>query len=255
MNKRPVIGLTTDFDQERQGHLIFNSYVESIRKAGGVPLLLMPTVRTPENWSGDRDEFLKLFPVEEEIFELLDGVLFTGGADVDPQFYGEQPTKDCGGYFPFRDALEINLAKKCIEKDLPVLGICRGIQSLACAMGAKLTQDIYQEDTHFQHGQKVVNWYPAHKVKTKEGSLLFRMIGEEAWVNSFHHQSVLKNQPPYPFDITAWSEDGLIEGIEKPEQFFFVGVQWHPERMITDPKMRGLFETFVKACAERHQGA
>lgn len=253
MNRKPIIGLTTDFDQDRQAHYLYNSYVESIRKAGGVPLLITPTVRVPENFSGDRDEFLSLCPIEEEMLELLDGVLFTGGADVDPNFYGEQPSKDCGGIFPFRDAFEINLARECILRDIPVFGICRGIQSLAAALGAPLTQDVYTEETDRQHGQRAVNWYPTHKVRTLKGSRLEAMIGEEAWVNSFHHQCIKKGQESYPFTITAWSQDGLIEGIEKPELTYFVGVQWHPERMITDPKMRGLFEHFVQAAAENRE--
>ena len=94
-----------------------------------------------------------------------------------------------------------------------------------------------------------MNWYPTHRVTTKEGTKLRELVGEEAWVNSFHHQAIRKGLDSYPFEITAWSEDGLIEGIEKPELKYFVGVQWHPERMITDPKMRGLFEHFVKVCA------
>ena len=170
-----------------------------------------------------------------------------------PTFYGEQPSKDCGGIFPFRDAFEINLARECIRRDIPVFGICRGIQSLAVALGAPLTQDVYTEETDRQHGQRAVNWYPTHKVRTLKGSRLEEMIGEEAWVNSFHHQCIKKDQESYPFTITAWSQDGLIEGIEKPELTYFVGVQWHPERMITDPKMRGLFEHFVQAAAENRE--
>ena len=251
MSRRPVIGITADYDPERAGgsHIIFNSYIESIRKAGGVPLLLMPTVRTPENWSGDREEFLRMNPVEEELLACVDGILFTGGADVDPQFYGEQPSKACGGFFPFRDAYEINLVKICVERDIPVFGICRGIQSLAAGLGAKLIQDVNVQDTDRQHGQRAINWYPTHKVRTLPGSRLEMLVGPEAWVNSFHHQAILPGQESYPFEITAWSEDGLIEGIEKPELTCFVGVQWHPERMVTDPKMRGLFEHFVRVCA------
>ena len=251
MKKRPVIGITADFDPERAGgtHLIYNSYIEAIRKAGGVPLLLMPTVRTPENWGGDLDEFLQMNPVEEEILACCDGVMFTGGADVDPRYYGEQPSRDCGGFFPFRDAFETNLTRICVERNIPAFGICRGIQAMASALGAELIQDVGREDTDRQHFQRAVNWYPTHRVTTAEGSQLRALVGETAWVNSFHHQAIKKGQENYPFTVTAWSEDGLIEGIEKPELKYFVGVQWHPERMITDPKMRGLFEHFVEVCA------
>ena len=120
---------------------------------------------------------------------------------------------------------------------------------MASALGAELIQDVGREDTDRQHFQRAVNWYPTHRVTTAEGSQLRALVGETAWVNSFHHQAIKKGQENYPFTVTAWSEDGLIEGIEKPELKYFVGVQWHPERMITDPKMRGLFEHFVEVCA------
>ncbi|MCF0136119.1 MAG: gamma-glutamyl-gamma-aminobutyrate hydrolase family protein [Lachnospiraceae bacterium] len=250
MTNRPLIGLIGDYEPDHGSFTIKSSYVEAIRLLGGAPAIIAPDSAVPKDWSGDRDEFLALADLQTELIDRLDGVLFTGGADVDPHFFGEGVHTCCGGLEPWRDALEIKLVRYCLEKDIPSLGICRGIQTMAAALGAKLVQDVYAEEskTGQIHRQKAPTWYPTHQVFTEEGTLLRSILGESCWVNTFHHQCISKNQE-HPFKVSAYSDDGLIEGMEVPEKAFFLGVQWHPERMTNDPVQRRLFTAFIEAAA------
>lgn len=246
MNKRPVIAITGDYDTEKNTYYVKPPYIEAIRLAGGVPVVLYPRMDVPQNWSGDAANWIEAYDLEEELLERIDGILFTGGDDVGPMFYQEPVLRVNGEIIPQRDIFEIKLVREAVKRDIPCFGICRGIQTMAAALGAALVQDIYAEgnQTRCQHGQKATSWFPTHSVSTKEGSQLRSILGARAWVNSFHHQAVAIGEDT-PFEITAYSEDGIIEGIEKPELRYFVGVQWHPERMLQDPLQRGLFEALV----------
>ena len=259
MNKRPIIALTGSYNSNGDQYFLKRSYIDAIRLAGGIPVVLNPIMDVPQEWSGDAAKWLEAYDLEEEVLDRIDGILFTGGDDVSPAFYDEPVLRVNGEIVPQRDAFEIKLVKEAIKRDIPSFGICRGIQTMAVACGAKLCQNVYTEEEANgvkkgivnQHGQKAPSWYPTHTVATREGSKLRSILGACAGVNSFHHQSVARSEA-YPFEVTAYSDDGIIEGIEKPELTYFVGVQWHPERMMQDPLHRGLFETFINYAAGRH---
>lgn len=249
MNKRSIIAVTGDYNPQTGLYYLKQEYMNAIWLAGGAPVVLYPKLTIPREWSGEAAKWLEQYALEPELLEAVDGILFTGGGDVDPAFYGEAALRENGEICPFRDVFEIRLVSEAVRRNIPCFGICRGIQLMAAAMGAKICQDIFVNGAPYQHQQKAPTWYPTHSVHTEEGSQLRQILGASARVNSFHHQAIAKGQE-YPFEITAYSEDGVIEGIEKPELAYFVAVQWHPERMMQDPLQRALFETFVRKAAE-----
>lgn len=186
-----------------------------------------------------------------DLFERLDGLLLAGGVDIAPAEYGEAPHPQLGRVDAARDATELTIARWALATDLPILGICRGIQSLNVAAGGTLYQDLLaQYPGAMQHAYRPAEspWErPTHRVRVAEGSRLAAVFGATGLaVNSFHHQAV--KQPAPGFSPVAWAEDGVIEGIEKPDRRFVVGVQWHPEGMFrSDPLARRLFAAFVDA--------
>ncbi len=248
---RPLIGVTGDYDPAAGRYYLKQEYMEAIWLNGGVPVILEPRLIKPEDWSGDREEWISKTDVPEEILSRVDGVMFTGGNDVDPLFYGEEAMVQNGEVTPFRDVFEIKLARICKGRGIPSLGLCRGIQLMAASLGVKLTQDIAKEEgSSVQHQQKAPAWYPTHFVRFTEGSRLFEIYGSRGSVNSFHHQAIKKGMDPYPFEIIGISEkDGIIEAFELKDHPYFIGVQWHPERMMQDPLHRALFKSFVDASA------
>ena len=159
-----------------------------------------------------------------------DGLLLPGGGDIDPKFYGQERIPACG---------EPNLAA-----DKPVLAICRGIQLMNVALGG----DLYQDIKPFEHVPHNDHWGKIHTVTVRRDTLLSRILGQDtALVNSQHHQAVDKVAPGLV--LSALSEDGIVEGIEKPDAKFCLGVQWHPEWLsAADPAMQGIFDAFVAAC-------
>ena len=247
MNKKPIIAVTGDYNMQTNQYYLKQEYLHAIWLAGGIPLTVYPKTALPQEWSGAAAKWMQQYEIEEELLQQIDGILFTGGVDIDPVFYGEAMRQENGEICPFRDVFEIKLCREAIRRNIPAFGICRGVQVMAVAAGAKLYQEIQNEITGYQHQQKAVTWYPTHEIRTKEGSRLRSILGAGARVNSFHHQAVARSES-YPFQITAESPDGIIEGIEKPELTYFVGVQWHPERMMQDPLQRALFDRFVR-CA------
>ena len=251
MKRRPLIAVTGDYDPDNGRYYLKKEYMEALWRNGAVAVILEPKIEVPEEWTGDREEYLARVEIEEEILEAVDGILFTGGNDVDPNFFKDSVEQGCGTLIPYRDVWELKLARVAFERNIPSLGLCRGIQTMAAALGVSLTQDLSsgKDVSKIRHSQKAPTWYPTHRVMTKEGSLLREMVGETCWVNSFHHQAIAPDQD-YPFEITALSEDGVIEGFETPEKTFFVGVQWHPERMMHDPVQRNLFRTFIRTAGE-----
>lgn len=249
MNKRPLIAVTGDYNPTSNQYYLKQEYMNAIWLAGGAPVAIYPKIEIPQEWSGEAANWIRAYEIEEEVMDAVDGILFTGGDDVDPALYGEPALTVSGEVCPFRDIFEFRLVQEAVQRNIPSFGICRGIQTMAAALGVKLCQDVFQSGTRHQHQQKAPTWYPTHTVYMEEGSQLRSILGAEARVNSFHHQAIAAGQE-YPFVITARSADGIIEGIEKPELAYFVGVQWHPERMMQDPLQRGLFETFVGKAVE-----
>lgn len=187
------------------------------------------------------------------IADNIDGILLTGGGDPDPSLWGEKPIKECGMICKERDSFEKEVILTAFKKDIPLLGICRGVQMIAASLGGTLFQDIKVSlpDAH-EHMQTASRHCPTHRILLNYASVLYT-ISEKHYnsVNSFHHQAIDKIPPG--FIISAVSEDGITEAIECPLKSFFVGVQWHPEAMAGDETQKKLFSAFIKA-AEKHQG-
>lgn len=212
-----------------------DDYVASVAKAGGQPLLAAHTGDLPRGGWAD-----------------VAGLLLTGGPDVDPRLYGEAPHHTFEPAGTGRDAFEIELVTRAIERDLPVLAICRGAQVLNVACGGTLVQDIptaIPQPVAHQVGQATAL---AHAVAVTAGSALAQALGLDAsaagrvGVNSRHHQAVKHAAPGVIVSATA--DDGVIEGIERPGARFCLGVQWHPENFWRTGEFDGLFCRFVAAC-------
>ena len=233
---KPVIGITAAHCSEELKTFPRHYYVESIRKAGGIPLIL-PTVRTQAE--GD------------DVLSVLDGLLLTGGGDISPVYLREDPLRGIGKCLPERDWSEILLTQLSLQKKFPILGICRGIQVLAVTAGGKIYQDIPgQHPRALEHRQTAPRQYAWHDVEIAENSALFRLLGErKVGVNSLHHQAV--SEIPPGFIQNALASDGIIEGIEKTGTEFCIGVQWHPESMEMDLHSNALFRGFIEACLLR----
>lgn len=211
---RPVIGITASFDDEKNVSQLACTYVDAIVAAGGIPVLI-PMV--PEE-------------VAEEFLSSVDGILFPGGVDVDPQLYGERPIQQLGKINPLLDKLEIFLAKKVLERGIPFLGICRGCQMVTVAAGGTLIQDIPSQIGGAQkHSQSAPRWYGTHQVVIDEASRTYRIFGaKRLTVNSFHHQCV--RDPGKGFVVSGHALDGIVEALELRQGFGLL-LQWHPECM------------------------
>ncbi len=207
-------------------------YLESVRRAGGEPRVLSMDV--PPSLDG------------------LDGILFTGGGDVDPTHYHEPRHLKTNEPDAARDAFELELAKLALAKDTPLLAICRGLQVVNVAAGGTLIQDITSEvNQGLGHQIDAPPFAIAHEVWVTLGSALARVMeeqladGEVLQVNSRHHQAVGKTASG--FNVTATAPDGVVEAIERPDARFCIAVQWHPENFWRTGEFRSLFEEFVKA--------
>ena len=249
---RPIIGITANYSfdgasQCREGigtpgqewQMLADDYITAVTRAGGIPLIL-PILR-----GGDREA------LRTELLDRVDGVLFSGGNDVDPLLFGETSTGRTGRLIPDRDEQELWMARYLLEHTRkPILGICRGIQILNVALGGTLIQHV--PDGGFPPHTLLM--YPreraSHTVRIQAGSLLARIAGTESLgVNSFHHMAVRECAPP--LRVTARAEDGMIEAVELREDpdRFFLAVQWHPEMMAgADRQAQGLLDAFVAAC-------
>jgi putative glutamine amidotransferase len=206
-------------------------YVESVRRAGGDPRVL--TVDAPPSLEG------------------LDGILFTGGGDVDPKHYGASRHEKTNEPDTARDAYELELARLALAKDTPLLAVCRGLQVLNVAAGGTLIQDIPAEvNQSLEHQVDTPPFAIAHEVWVTPGSVLSRVMqeqidGDVLQVNSRHHQAVERTASG--FNVSATAPDGVVEAIERPSARFCLAVQWHPENFWRTGEFRSLFEEFVKA--------
>lgn len=232
---KPLIGITPSRIEEENSFGITFNYCRAVEKCGGIPLILSYT---------NYDDI-------DSLINLLDGVLLTGGGDPDPLLFGEEPLWENGYISPTRDLYELILCSQAIKRDIPVLGICRGMQIMCVASGGKLYQDIKtQTGSKLKHRQEAPNYYPTHLVKVTYGSLLSMALGctrddNELAVNSMHHQCV--REPGEDFYAAAFSSDGLIEAIEHSENKFAIGVQWHPECMFEKSERQlNLFRLFIE---------
>jgi putative glutamine amidotransferase len=236
----PLIGVTTSISFETKNPeraYVNSSYLRAVQQAGGVPVPLPPQL--------DDDAL-------EALASRLDGLLLTGGGDLDPLAYGEPRHPTVYDVSPARDRLESSAARRCMAEGKPILAICRGIQLLNVAFGGSLYQDVATDPgTKIKHDQTGPRDKLTHPVKVTPGSLLARVLESEALqVNSMHHQAVKalgKN-----LVAVAHAPDQIIEGIElndsSPDRFV-LGVQWHPEELVSkDSAARNLFSAFVSAC-------
>lgn len=235
--KKPLIGITANFNE---GHAcLAEAYYASILEAGGIPLLIPPYK--------EREALIGTL-------ETLDAIVLSGGADIDPRYMGEQPRYDLLHTInPKRDEQELLLVRLAVDLQLPILGICRGIQTLAVALGGKVHQDIYDgvEGTLLNHDQKEERGVATHTVCLTENSLLMKIFDSRTLsVNTFHHQAV--SVVPQGFMVSAVATDGVIEAMEAVDGRSIIGVQWHPESFIlhnANRCMMPLFEWLVHEAA------
>jgi putative glutamine amidotransferase len=229
---RPVIGLTTYVEPARWGAwetraaLLPEWYVDAVQQAGGIAVLIPP----------DADD--------DGVLDSVDGVIIIGGADVGPANYGAAPHPTTDEPRVERDASEILLARGALARDLPLLGICRGMQVMAIAHGGSLIQDLPDAGYGLVHREQPGE-FTEHSVRLAEGSRAARIYGTTTLAtNSSHHQGVAD---PGTLTPTGWSEDGLIEVLEDPAATFALGVQWHPEHPDRRSQELPLFRALVEA--------
>ncbi len=234
----PVIGVTCGHDRAsgQDRWFVKAAYIRAVVEAGGIPLLVGPT-------GSER--------LLEEALARVDGLLLIGGIDVDPALYGQERHPCLGDVDGEWDSVDVTAARIALRRDLPLLGICRGVQVLNVAAGGSLYQDIPSEvPGAIEHSREVSGRLPRHSVSVAQGSRLHEFLGMTwAEVNSSHHQAVRDVAPG--FRAVAHAPDGVIEAIESPDHRFALGVQWHPELMVgSDPAQRRLFAALVRAAMD-----
>lgn len=213
----PIIALCANWNSELKRSDMPNDYVRSIILAGGTPII-MPIAGGEKEWS--------------KVLEIADGIVFTGGSDVNPQLYSESTMEETNDIVDQRDEQEIWLIKHAVKNDIPFIGICRGSQILNVAEGGSLYQDIKRQlNKEINHARFDIPREIIHKVDIKEDSLLSKIIGKNKIdVNSRHHQAI--KEVPKNMQASALSEDGIIEAIEYTDGTRGFAVQWHPESML-----------------------
>ncbi|MBQ5333446.1 MAG: gamma-glutamyl-gamma-aminobutyrate hydrolase family protein [Oscillospiraceae bacterium] len=228
---KPVIGVMPLWDDEKESIWMLPGYLEGIRQAGGLPIILPLT--------DNADEI-------GQLADMCSGFLFTGGHDVDPKIYNETSIGDIVSPCRQRDEMEKIFLEFAIKQDKSVLGICRGIQFINAVLGGSLYQDIpLQHKSDTEHHQKPPYDVPVHSVILRENKPLHRLLNiTELKVNSYHHQAI-KTLAPGLMEM-AVSEDGLTEAVCMPRHHFLWAVQWHPEfSYLTDASSRAIFSAFV----------
>ena len=238
MSQRPLIGITcgssrldkrAPIEQDR----LNCAYSRAVLNAGGLPVIV-PILADPK--------------IALEILGRLDGLLLSGGPDIDPALYGHHQLNDSVEVDAERDAMEIPLAREAVNRDVPVLGICRGIQTLNVALGGTLLQDLpAQRPTNIQHRHTGNRKDRTHEIEEVPCSRLEASLGaRRIIVNSLHHQAI--DRVASDLRVTAMAPDGTVEGTEIPEARFIVAVQYHPEELIGgSAEARRLFASFVAA--------
>lgn len=232
---KPIIGIFPSFDEEKKQIFLNQTYIDAIIESGGIPFVL-PLSENPKS----------VF----EALEQINGLILSGGTDIDPKHYSEENNGKSLGINEFLDSCEAVVIRLALEADIPVLGICRGMQALNVFCGGSLIQDIPSE-----HGFSVTHNLAKpeiafHRISVEKASPLSDSMGfGEHLINSYHHQAV-KNIAP-DFSSCAVAEDGIIEAIYHKTKKYVLGVQWHPERdrdIAVDNKK--IIDKFIRICSE-----
>jgi putative glutamine amidotransferase len=227
---RPIIGITTYVEpaswgvwQDLETTLVPHAYTEAVAQAGGRVVLLPPD------------------DLDADVVRVLDGLVIGGGADLDPALYGaeREPLTDIR---PHRDSGEMLLARAALAADLPILGVCRGMQVLTVAAGGTLHQHLPDVLGHEKH-RPAPGVYGSHDARFAPGSRVAELMGDDLGIHCYHHQGIAD---PGTLRPTGWAEDGLIEAVEDPGHAFVLGVQWHPE-LIRDRRLFGALVNAAKA--------
>lgn len=230
---KPIIGISSSLNEHALS--VPTEYIQAITKFGGVPIIL-PNLE--EN-------------AIDSIIEILDGLLLSGGGDIDPTLFNEEPHQHLGKITPERDEFEIAIIQKMMRLNKPIFGICRGMQILNIAIGGDMYQDIYMQTQNklLQHTQLAPRSHKSHFVEIMDGTKLSDIVQLEKFkVNSFHHQAVRKI--PTDFKVSAIASDGIIEAFESLNHKFVMALQWHPECLLSqnDHASTAIFEAFILAC-------
>jgi putative glutamine amidotransferase len=242
---KSVIGISpsaseSTFDHGRfRRYTLSDAYTRAVIAAGGVPVILP----------------LHTEAIDDTL-DALDGIIFSGGGDIDPRYWNEEKHPAADGFDDERDAFELQAIPKVVERDIPMLGICRGIQTVNVALGGTLIQDIADQLLgalqHRQHKDGKMRYALCHTVTIAEGNnLLYRIHGDtEMQTNSSHHQAV--KDPAAELEVVSTSPDGVIEAMWHPEMTFGLAVQWHPEMLASDyPDQAAIFDALVRAAADK----
>lgn len=231
---KPIIGITTFHGEKKGYYSVSSNYIDSVLAAGGIPVCI-PTISNEKDCNS--------------YMNILNGIIFTGGIDISPLSYGENPISLVNVVSSTRDDYEIELFRKAYDNNMPILGICRGNQLINVALGGSLYQDINAQLPnslgHSPDGISVDELY--HSISIIKESKLHDIFGKDKiFVNSFHHQAIKKLGNNLV--LSAISEDGITEGIECTDREFLVGVQWHPECLTKRyPAFVKLFQGLVSA--------
>ncbi len=231
---KPIIGVSCNQRRWAGEYFLRTDYVRGITENSGAPLLI-PVNQDPQ--------------VLADSLEYCDGLLLTGGGDLGPNFHENRPSLYLENVDEERDWFEIGLVRLALTAGKPVLAICRGLQVLNVALQGKLYHDLNTElPDSGSHQPDELAYEASHPVYFKENTRLARIFGEEALVNSAHHQAI--KELGAGLIVSGVSPDGLIEAVEK-EEGFVVGVQWHPERLLHIPAMNQIFKDFIEACRSK----
>jgi len=232
MSRRPLVGVSTYLDMakwgvwSRRAALLPATYVDAVSAAGGVPILLPP---------GGRDA--------GRAVEAVDALVLAGGPDIDPAAYGAQPHPKTANVQPARDRWELDLLAAALERGMPVLGICRGMELMNVACGGDLVQHLADHGASADH-RPAPGSYGRHRVRLDPASLLTPALGAELMVASYHHQGI--GRLGAGVRAVGWADDGLVEAVELAGADFGVGVLWHPEED-EGPPGRAVFAALVDA--------
>ncbi|MGH7357058.1 MAG: gamma-glutamyl-gamma-aminobutyrate hydrolase family protein [Candidatus Rokuibacteriota bacterium] len=237
---RPLIGvgLALSVGEYPERAYVNMAYLRAIEQAGGVPVPLAPGLEPA---------------TLEAVWQRIDGLVLTGGWDMDPARYGQARHPKTENVSETRDAVEVCLVSRALGERVPLFAICRGLQVLNVALGGSLVQDIADDvDTNLVHSQKELRDVATHEVRVAADSRLHAIVGaHELRVNSMHHQAI--GRVGRDLRAVAWAPDGVIEGVEMGgDDRFVVAVQWHPEELVEhDPAARALFTALVDAARRR----